>query len=128
MAISEHIGRISDLPVNNESNFVPNSEKRVVFGPEGRFWSDYVMRCFTFAPHAGTKRSTPIPAALDDLPNDIGKAEIDGETAPMEAGMWMHVPGGLEHRFYNDSEEPLRFLCIVPPEGDVNPIKQNSRP
>ena len=56
MSISEHIGRISDLPVNNESNFVPNSEKRVVFGPEGRFWSDYVMRCFTFAPHAGIEK------------------------------------------------------------------------
>ena len=129
MAISEHIGRISDLPVNNESNFVPNSEKRVVFGPEGRFWSDYVMRCFTFAPHAGIEKvhTHPWPHWMICL-NGCGKAEIGGETAPMEAGMWMHVPGGLEHRFYNDSEEPLRFLCIVPPEGDVNPAKQNSRP
>ncbi len=125
MAISEYIGQLFDLPVNNESNFVPNSEKRIVFGPKDRFWDDYVMRCFTFAPHAEIEKvhHHPWPHWMICL-SGCGKVEIDGETAEMKAGMWLHVPKRLDHRFYNDSEEPMTFLCIVPPEGDVNPTKQ----
>lgn len=125
MAISELTGRILDLPVNNESNFVPRSEKRIVFGPQGRFWEDYVMRSFFFEPHAGieTVHTHPWPHWMICL-SGCGKVEIDGETADMAGGMWIHVPSSLPHRFYNTGDEPLHFLCIVPPEGDVKPTAQ----
>ena len=52
-----------------------------------------------------------------------GKFVIDGTEYDIESGSWMHVPGGLEHTFWNTSKtEKLHILCIVPKEGDVNPL------
>ena len=47
-------GMISDLPVVTGGHFIENSEKRIVYGPDGRFWDDFVMRCFTLAPGAAS--------------------------------------------------------------------------
>lgn len=41
---------------------------------------------------------------------------------PLEFGTWVHVPGGVRHNFGNTGKGQLMALCIVPPEGDVNPL------
>ena len=41
---------------------------------------------------------------------------------PLEFGTWVHVPAGVRHNFGNTGEGQLMGLCIVPPEGDVNPL------
>ena len=48
--MSEYSGNIRDLPVVTGGHFIENSTKKIVFGPEGRFWDDYVMRLFTLEP------------------------------------------------------------------------------
>ena len=47
---------------------------------------------------------------------------IDKERVPLEFGTWVHVPGGVRHNFGNTGKGQLMALCIVPPEGDVNPL------
>ena len=50
--MSEYSGNIRDLPVVTGGHFIENSTKKIVFGPDGRFWNDYVMRLFTLEPEA----------------------------------------------------------------------------
>ena len=50
--MSEYSGNIRDLPVVTGGHFIENSTKKIVFGPDGRFWDDYVMRLFTLEPEA----------------------------------------------------------------------------
>ena len=45
--MSQYSGNIRDLPVVTSGHFIENSTIKIVFGPEGRFWDDYVMRLFT---------------------------------------------------------------------------------
>ena len=47
---------------------------------------------------------------------------VDGERVPLEFGTWVHIPGGMRHNFGNTGSGPLMGLCIVPKEGDVNPL------
>ena len=50
--MSQYSGNIRDLPVVTGGHFIENSTKKIVFGPDGRFWDDYVMRLFTLEPGA----------------------------------------------------------------------------
>ena len=109
--MSEYSGNIWDLPVVTGGHFIENSTKKIVFGPDGRFWDDYVMRLFTLEPEAESSvHSHPWPHWF---------LCIQG---PLEFGTWVHVPGGVRHNFGNTGKGQLMALCIVPPEGDVNPL------
>lgn len=121
--MSEYFGRITDLPTVTEGHFIPNSEKRVVFGPNGRFMDDYVMRCFTLNPGSGSASHAHKWCHWAVCIGGEGKFKVGEETAELECGVWVHVPGGVPHNFWNTSEtEQMTLLCIVPTEGDVNPL------
>jgi len=124
--MAEIFGKLNELPLANENNFIPNSDKRIVFGPTNGLWDDYVMRSFTLHPGAGVEgkpHKHPWNHWMIVLSGN-GKFELNGEAHPMEGGMWVCIPKRAMHRFYNDGTEDLVFLCIVPPEGDINPTKQ----
>ena len=95
--MSQYSGNIRDLPVVTGGHFIENSTKKIVFGPDGRFWDDYVIK-------------------------GEGYFLIDKERVPLEFGTWVHIPGGVRHNFGNTGDGELMGLCIVPPEGDVNPL------
>lgn len=123
--MAQYFGFLKDIPVNNESNFMPNSDKRIVFGPTNGLWNDYVARCFTLHPGSGVE-GTPHQHKWNHwilCLEGNGKFELEGETHPFVGGMWICIPGMAPHRFYNDGDTDLTFICIVPPEGDVNPNK-----
>ena len=103
-------------------HFIENSTKKIVFGPEGRFWDDYVMRLFTLEPEAESSiHSHPWPHWFMCIQGE-GYFLVDGERVPLEFGTWVHIPGGMRHNFGNTGNGPLMGLCIVPAEGDVNPL------
>ncbi len=121
-------GTLADLQECDNSAFVNNSTKTVIFGPD-HFWEDYVMRCFRLQPRAaGSKHIHPWPHRIF-VHSGEGVFEIDGTEYAMSPGSWIYVPSNVPHSFWNSSDEKeLVFLCIVPPEGDVNPLDLQNRP
>jgi len=119
--MAENIGKIESLPLA-EGNFIPNGEKRIVFGPDGRFWDDYVMRCFTLHPGAAAAlHQHPWSHYLVVLSGE-GRVKVGDEKGPMTPGTWVFTPPDVPHSFRNTSEtEDLVFICVVPKEGDVPP-------
>lgn len=119
------VGKIEELPLIDVSDFIPGAEKRIVFGP-GQYWDTHVMRCFTLFPgsvappnmHPWEHQALCIGGEGKFV---IGETEYD-----IKSGYYMHVPGNIEHTFWNVSEtESLVIICIVPKEGDVNPLNAN---
>ncbi len=122
MSEQTYIGKIEELPNVTNGHFIENSVKKVVFGPD-RFWPDYVMRCFILQPGAGSESHAHPWPHYAVLIKGQGVFQIDGVATPIEAGSYIHVPGGLSHNFWNTSEtEEFTLLCIVPRIGDVNPL------
>ncbi len=120
--MSEFSGNIRDLPVVTAGHFIENSTKKIVFGPEGRFWDDYVMRLFTLEPEAESSVHAHAWPHWFFCIQGEGYFLIDKERVPLEFGTWVHIPGGVRHNFGNTGEGELMGLCIVPKEGDVNPL------
>ena len=116
-------GMISDLPVVTGGHFIENSEKRIVYGPDGRFWDDYVMRCFTLAPGAASDSHSHPWCHWTVCIEGEGFFNVGDETYDLRPGAWVHVPANVPHNFgANADSGKLSLLCIVPPEGDVNPL------
>ncbi len=116
----EYTGKIADLPPA-ENHTLPHSEKRVVFGPDGRFSPLVTVRDFRIEPGV---TSSPHKHPWSHLVTGIqgkGAFVIDGEDAVVEPGVWLYVPEDVPHYFENRGDEMFEFQCIVPPEGDVTP-------
>ena len=87
--MSEYSGNIRDLPVVTGGHFIENSTKKIVFGPDGRFWNDYVMRLFTLEPEAESSvHSHPWPHWFLCIQGE-GYFLIDKERVPLEFGTWV---------------------------------------
>ncbi len=114
--MSEYSGNIRDLPVVTGGHFIENSTKKIVFGPDGRFWNDYVMRLFTLEPEAESS-VPPTPGHTGSSASRGGLFPHRQGTGALEFGTWVHVPGGVRHNFGNTGKGQLMALCIVPPEG-----------
>ena len=116
------IGKINDLPTEDISNHILGGVKRVVFGPD-RFWPDYVMRAFTLQPGAVAPPNVHEWMHWAVCIQGEGRIIIDGVEHDFSRGSWMHTPPHINHTFWNTSDtEEFVLLCIVPPEGDVNPL------
>ena len=94
-----------------------------MFGPDGRFWDDFVMRCFTLAPGAASDSHAHPWCHWTVCIEGDGFFNVGDETYELHPGAWVHVPANVPHNFgANADSGKLSLLCIVPPEGDVNPL------
>ncbi len=120
--MSQYFGQMQDLPID-PNNYINDSTKQIIFGPDGRFWEDYVMRLFTLEPGAENSiHSHPWCHWFLCIQGE-GYFNVDSERAQLTFGTWVHVPSGVRHSFGNTSKtEKLMGICIVPKEGDVNPL------
>ncbi len=110
-------GKLEDLKPIDISDMAEGASKRIVFGPK-RFWEGYVMRYFTLPPKRQiAMHSHPWPHYILVI-DGYGRAHIGESVYLFEKGCWAHVPGGMEHMFENAGGGDLRFICIVPREGD----------
>ncbi len=86
---------------------------RVVIGKnEGA--PNFVMRVLDVEPGAAT------PLHTHDWEHEVfvlsgqGRVHGGGKNAPLREGDTVFVPCMEEHRFVNEGEEPLRFICVIP--------------
>ena len=47
-----------------------------------------------------------------------GELDLDGKIVDLKFGNAMLVPGNAEHQILNGGDQVLKFICVVPPEGD----------
>ncbi|KXL52236.1 cupin domain protein [Anaerotignum neopropionicum] len=120
----KYAGKILDLPLDTENNFIENSEKRIVFGPNGRFWDNNVMRSFTLHPMVKSVVHSHKWSHLMICLYGQGQFVVGDDVVDVEQGVWAYIPPDVPHYFVNHSEDKdFTFLCIVPPEGEVNPLQ-----
>lgn len=43
---------------------------------------------------------------------------LNGSDHELEEGSYAYVPANALHQFISISDEPFKFICIVPEEGD----------
>lgn len=115
-------GHINALPVVDGGHFIENSEKRIVYGP-GQFWEDYVVRAFTLFPGAGSAEHSHSWNHWTICTQGEGVFTVGDEVYALTQNAYVFVPEDIPHFFRNTSEhENLVLICIVPREGDVNPL------
>ena len=120
------VGKIDDLPNVDCSDFIMNARKKVIFGPDegdSRCWESHVMRLFVLDSFA------VVPPHKHSWPHHVlfvggcGKILLGNTRYEIEKGDWAYIPGNTIHSFWNtELDEPLHVICIVPPEGDINPL------
>jgi len=99
----------------------PGPTKQVLIGPDDGA-ENFVLRYFTIPP--GKKSS------LDHHAHDHGVMIMNGRARVMlgerfeeiEAGDIVYISSWERHQFENLTDEPLTFLCIIPPAHPVIPV------
>jgi len=113
------VGKIDDLvaqPVTGES--VRGVRKRVAVSPADG-WRGWVMRVFDVDPGGYTPRHRHPWPHINYVLGGVGRVHIDGQESELLPGVYAFVPENALHQFTNVGTETLRFICIVPEEGDV---------
>ncbi len=81
-------------------------------------WEGYVMRSFELKEGGYTPRHTHPWPHINYITRGQGMLFLEGREYSLEEGSFAYVPGGKEHQFRQQGEEPFQLLCIVPEEGD----------
>ena len=90
--MSEYSGNIRDLPVVTGGHFIENSTKKIVFGPDGRFWNDYVMRLFTLEPEAESSVHSRGRAISSSTRNGCPWSSAPGSMCPAACATTSAIP------------------------------------
>ncbi len=81
-------------------------------------WDGWVMRVLEVEPGGFTPFHTHGWPHINYILEGTGVLTSDGEQHRIRPGSVAYVDGMGEHNFKNDGDVPLRFICIVPEEGD----------
>jgi quercetin dioxygenase-like cupin family protein len=90
--------------------------KQVLAGPRDGYTG--YLREFTLEPAANTPYHHHDWDHLVYILEGSGRLKIDGQEHALKAGSVVHVEAGRTHGFFNQEGERLRFLCLVPENGD----------
>ena len=91
--------------------------KQVAVGPE-QGWEGWVLRVMTLEAGGNTPTHKHPWPHINYVLSGKGSVMIDGQEFPVAADTCAYIPGDSEHGFKNLGDEELRFICIVPEEGD----------
>jgi quercetin dioxygenase-like cupin family protein len=111
--INWHWGDIDVFSYNSNQ-----ATKQVIIGPNDGA-NNFEVRVFTIPPRGFS--------SLDEHQHDHGVMILSGQSRVMlgeryeevAAGDVVYIPGMERHQFENLSDEPLVFLCIIPPKPKV---------
>ncbi|HUX37648.1 MAG TPA: cupin domain-containing protein [Rectinemataceae bacterium] len=91
--------------------------KRIMIGPEDGY--DGFLRVFTIEPGGSSPHHAHEWFHANYILEGRGSLIIDGEERTIEAGSVAYIAGGKRHTFVNKGSVPLKFICLVPREGDA---------
>ena len=107
-------------PVNLEG--AVGCQMRVLVGQEDGA-PNFTMRQFEVAPGGHTPlHSHPYEHEVFVLEGE-GSVQVGECRYPLAAGTVVYLPPGVKHQFRNESNRPLRFLCLIP-----NPVRAVDAP
>lgn len=104
-----------DLKWNDvDMDGVKDAKIKVVIG-EKEGAPNFIMRIFQVGPNG----HTPLHTHDWEHENYILEGEgvlrnSKGEELPVKAGDVVFVPPFEEHQYYNNSDKPLKFICLIP--------------
>ncbi|WP_368506505.1 cupin domain-containing protein [Caloramator sp. CAR-1] len=114
--IVSHIDDVKGIEINND--LVKNAVKKVLITPkEG--WEGYVMRVFELSEGGFTPRHTHPWPHINYILEGEGILHVEGKDYEIKKGSFAYVPSNALHQFMNKGKETLKFICIVPEEGDI---------
>jgi quercetin dioxygenase-like cupin family protein len=90
--------------------------KRILAGPRDGYPG--YLREFSLEPGANTPYHQHAWSHLVYVLEGQGTVRLEGQDHPVQAGSVVHVEGGRTHGFFNQPGGPMRFLCLVPSDGD----------
>jgi len=91
-------------------------KKSIITPKEG--WEGHVMRVFELGEGGYTPRHAHPWYHVNYILEGKGILHLDGADYEVEAGSYAYVPQSSIHQFTNTGSGKLRFICIVPEEGD----------
>jgi quercetin dioxygenase-like cupin family protein len=97
-------------------NGVVGGTKQIVIGPQDGY--DGFLRVFTVQPGGTTPYHSHTWFHANYVLEGQGKVVIEGVDNPVKAGSVAYIDGGTKHNFVNTGTSPLKFICLVPQEGD----------
>jgi len=113
------VGHISDLNRIHLNPSVTKEASMKVLVSENEGWKDHVLRVVEVGKDGYTpKHKHPWPH-INYFLEGSGQLEIGGMIHEVKAGSYAFVPGDTLHQFRNNSDETLKFICIVPKEGHI---------
>lgn len=91
--------------------------KRAVISPnEG--WQGAVMRIFELGEGGYSPKHSHPWYHVNYVIEGTGIVHYDGEDYEVEPGSCAYIPEDIIHQFRNTGKGKLKFICIVPEEGD----------
>ncbi len=78
----------------------------------------FSLRHFVVQPGGHTPRHQHNYEHENYIIEGTGTIECDGEIENIQAGDTFYIPANKIHQFRNNSDQPLRFLCLVPTTFD----------
>ena len=105
---------VAAIPMKGEG--VVGVTKRIVVGPADGY--DGFMRVFTLEAGGNSPYHAHPWFHANYVLEGEGKIVIEGEEHPIGAGSVAYIDSGKKHNFVNTGHGPLKFICLVPQEGD----------
>lgn len=109
-----HESEIESVEVKGEG--ISGVRKQILVGPNDG-WQGY-MRVFALEVGGNTPAHRHPWWHVNYVLEGEGTVFIDGVGHVVKAGSVAHIEGGKLHQFVNTGAVPLKFICLVPPEGD----------
>ncbi|AEJ19141.1 cupin domain-containing protein [Gracilinema caldarium] len=109
-----HESEITPLPMQGKE--IEGVMKQILIGPRDGY--EGYLRVFTVAPGGHTPYHQHPWWHANYVLSGEGIVHIDGKDYPVRAGSVAYIEGGKSHNFANTGTAPLKFICLVPPEGD----------